>query len=84
MIRLLIKGGLTAAEAELAKRRIPTYGASWSSTSDLRGQITHTDVPDMYADQVIRWFTEQASPPFPSGTLLLYNFGDGRSNRKTA
>lgn len=84
MIRLLIKGGVSQAESELARRGIPTYGPTWASNSDLGGRITHTDVPDQYAGAVLRWYLEEVHVPFPAGTLLLYNFGDGRSNRKTA
>lgn len=85
MIRLLIKGGLSVAEAELAKRGIPTYDKTWTSRTDLGGLMTHTAVPEVYQDKVTKWFGEPASAPFPSGTLLLFTFGvTGKASRKIA
>jgi hypothetical protein len=84
MIRLLIKGGVSIAEAELAKRGIPTYDKTWTSASDLGGLMTHTAVPEVYWDKVARWFGEDAKVPFPSGTLLFFTKGNGTAERKTA
>jgi len=85
VIRLLIKGGVSIAEAELAKRGIPTWDRTFTSHSDLGGLQTHTSVPSMYQDKVTKWFGEPANAPFPSGTLLLFTLSvGGVSGRRVA
>ena len=75
MIRLIIKGGLSVATRELNLRGIPST-QMWTSGSDLGGLITHAEVPSVYSDKITKWFLEQYEVPFPSGTLLLYHYGD--------
>jgi hypothetical protein len=85
MIRLTIKGGLSVASRELNTRGIPS-ATMWTSKSDLGGSLTHASVPSQYSEKVVQWYLEQHEVPFPSGTLLLYHYGDSErlGGRKTA
>jgi len=74
MIRLTIKGNKEAANLALLEHGITVVMDMQESLSDFATVLTHVQVADEFAGTVTSWFCEETgAPPFPTGTLLMYN-----------